>query len=216
MAAPTPKQRATTLKRQGLDDSVIGAILGLSADDVRALLVEADPDVTLGGDQVGEQVVKLAQRVLTDAEIKALPTQSIEVGPAIPGDHIWVPIACVLVFFTLDAEYTNIDLNEAALTVDGFELLGPANPSFGYDGLYDFLAGGFDPLVITMRPNFENGSVDGARVKTQVQTIGDFDDENPGTFTPRISVSNGFLDDLTGGHPDNRLSVSISYMEITP
>lgn len=49
MAAPSVKQRATTLKRQGFDDGVIGAILGLSSDDVRALLLEADPQVALPG-----------------------------------------------------------------------------------------------------------------------------------------------------------------------
>lgn len=47
MAPPTTKQRAVTLKRQGFDDTVIGALLGIAADDVRALMTEADPQVSL-------------------------------------------------------------------------------------------------------------------------------------------------------------------------
>lgn len=47
MAAPTPKRRAVTLKREGFDEGVIGAILGLDPDDVRSLLYEADPDVSI-------------------------------------------------------------------------------------------------------------------------------------------------------------------------
>lgn len=45
MGSLTSKQRATTLKRQGFDDGVIGAILGINSDEVQALLFDAAPVV---------------------------------------------------------------------------------------------------------------------------------------------------------------------------
>lgn len=50
----TTKQRAVTLKRQGFDDSVVGAILGVDPEDVQALLFEADPPVAVIQQQVFE------------------------------------------------------------------------------------------------------------------------------------------------------------------
>lgn len=80
MSAPTAKDRAIALKREGgLSAAVIGAILGLSSGDVQSLLVDADPAVDLpaGGVTPGLEVIKLDP---------PLPTQDIPTSVPNYGD----------------------------------------------------------------------------------------------------------------------------------
>lgn len=76
---PTPKQRAVTLKREGLDDGVIGAILGLSSADVRSLIFDADPSVgPLGYHVFDENVTVPANADWTDGNTLALGSFAAE------------------------------------------------------------------------------------------------------------------------------------------
>lgn len=127
MATPSVKQRVISLKRQGFDDTVIGAILGLSSDDVRSLLVEADPQVVLPGG--GE--VKVAQAVLGHDDIVALGDTAFPLLDAAEPGTLHVMVSAFLRTGAWDGEawgpqtgYSGFDAN-AQLNIEDDEELEP-------------------------------------------------------------------------------------------
>lgn len=106
MAAPSPKQRAVALKRGGMDDGIVGAVLGISPADVRSLLYDADPDVDLGGDF--SAVVQVATTIITDDEIKNDLDPGVEVLAAPPAGIVQVPVCAFLRANFPEAGYGNI------------------------------------------------------------------------------------------------------------
>lgn len=202
---PTPKQRALLMAEGGLSEGVIAGVLGIELADVQRLMVEADPDVELPGG--GASLVRTTLTVLTDEQVKALPTTTVEVVPGTPPDKRYLPLWAVVVFRTQDWEYTNLDA-DATLTIDGFETLGGSHPDAV--PVYDFLSGGFDPLVVTMAAQREvhNFDIGGAYRKgvNEVAEVSDLD-----TFPTLIGISNG-SGNLTGGHADNTITVTVAYL----
>lgn len=65
--ALTLKQRAVTMKRQGFDDGVVGAVLGLEAAAVQSLLYDATPDVAVP-----------AQLIISDTAGIVIPAGTVE------------------------------------------------------------------------------------------------------------------------------------------
>lgn len=205
MTAPTLKERAILMSRGGLSNDVISGVLGISLDDVEALMVQANPDIELPG---GDAVVLVETTVLTDDEIKALPSVVVPVVPVVPDGTLFLPIWAVLVFSSEDHEYTNIDV-DAILQIDKFAPMGGGHPHSTPP--YDFLAGGFTPLTVVMGPAYDVEVFDlGAGNEfgyTAVGEVADIDEPNP---TPVIYMSNG-SGDLTGGNPTNTLTVTVVY-----
>lgn len=197
MAAPTVKQRATTLKRQGFDDGVIGAILGVSADDVRALMYEASPSVDLGGS------IKTASVTLDDEQIKALPDVPVVIVPAPAADVGLVPVTAVVVFKPKEdvGQYGNTD-DAATLVLSRFSALGNGIDSSGTNAAD--LLGQDTASVVQMSPL---QSVAGGQ--TVVGAVDDLPD-----VQIDISLQNGFSGVLTDGHPENTLTVHVAYIEI--
>lgn len=113
---PTPKQRAVTLKRNGFDDGVVGAILGINAVDVQSLVADVDSAVVL-------PIVE--RRTLTHTELLALGAGAdgveIVADPG-PGKGVF-PLWAYLLFipqvgYTLDGEGTLTLDNDVALLAD--------------------------------------------------------------------------------------------------
>lgn len=90
--APSPKQRAVTMKRSGFDDSLVGAVLGITAADVQSLIYDADPDVELPGAAVAVELPVFQTSVdVTYDEMVTLPSARIELVEDPGRDRVIVP-----------------------------------------------------------------------------------------------------------------------------
>lgn len=146
-------------------------------------------------------------RILTDAQIKALPTTSVELVPVPGAGKMLVPRMATL-NFARTANYTNIQATAVLKIANGDGILGiaPMNESFGM--VSGFLAGGGNAIVniapysIVDVDSFENvnGTIAG-----------------PPEFDNRsyvIKATNAAGGAFTGGNAANTLKVTVDWSVI--
>lgn len=148
------------------------------------------------------------KRILTDDQIKALPTTPIDVVPILGANKVIIPLM-VSLQLTWVANYTNIDPNSSiritpsgtpggggALLVTGIE-----NPSFAVSGA---LAAGYSTFQLMM-PDF---GVDALSTSSMIPGFGLTEVNSLGL---KLWMNNQASGNLTGGDPGNKLIVNTFY-----
>lgn len=160
------------------------------------------PIITYGG---GGLSVQLSQFAITNDEILALPTTSIDLVPALgPGMAIYFAGATYTSIFGGDG-YGNINANPAIMSLR----LGDGGPLVGqnYDLYNGTLLYGPNSIVVAMSPFglFTNGDI-------QANEIGHLDTFENQPIT--LAVDNSTGGNFTGGDPDNVMKVSVFWIPV--
>lgn len=147
-------------------------------------------------------LIKRAELVLTDAQIKALPTGDLPVVPAQgEGTAIHV-IAARLIIDTTAGAYTNIDASAKGLLYSGDD----ASSYFpvGSSGTDAFSSAGIKTIPI-VSASFPDGNILANRwaAKDDVEDV-----------SVDISVGNGAAGAFTGGHASNTMKVIVLYIVV--
>lgn len=165
------------------------------------------PDIPDASSLSDAGLVRRAKTTLDDSEIKNLASNPVQVAPFTQPGEVFVPIYAALVFRNEDAEYLGLE-DESSLFVDGFASIGPQNTSFA--SVYDFLSGGFTPLVLRMPPDYSDyidPTDPNQPGKTKIKSVYDVNS----IYAPTLTLNNPGTNPLTGGHVNNRLDVIVIY-----
>jgi len=188
------------MKRNGMDDSLVGAVLGISSDDVRSLVYESDPAVDLSAAPAVGIVT------LDDAQIRALPATPVEVVPAPgPGKCLYAPAVAVgggmLVSYDWHDDYDNLD--SFARLYLGYQLGPEWEEPFGRWGQVGDVLGWGEEAEVLWFPgshDSDNATVLGAQVEDKPLELW-LNNEESG-------------DALTGGDAANELRVQVQYVTL--
>jgi hypothetical protein len=146
--------------------------------------------------------------VLTNAQIKALPSTPVEIVPAPESNEIIAPIGAWL-YLNWHADYSNIDpLARIGIGITG--TLSSVLSQFADSSIGDLLQDGASHVAFTGIVG-----VVGEAVAATLGT-GQIHDE-PGVLGRGAEIygANNGLGDFTGGHAENTLSVSLWYGIVT-
>jgi hypothetical protein len=172
-----------------------------------------DPGPGAGGD------LYCFTRHFSNAQVKALPTTSLEIVPAPGVNYTWVVQACLVMVDSTDGAYTNIDAG-------GFLKL----DTYGTDYVADDAALGFTDLsallgvaghqLVPMRGRYSS-EIDGSGALATYQAtqwgvraypVADFTDKANAPVL--VQLNNAASGDLTGGHANNSLLVRTLAMRV--
>lgn len=201
------------MKRSGMDDSLVGAILGLSSEDVRSLVYEADPQVELGGGGGGGgDVIQVAETTMTHDDIMSLIPGQVEIVAA-PGPGAIVDLVYLKLLSSIVSSfgYDGVDAN--ALLRATWD----ATPSLPVALCYESTFGGVDTLSdllaasrllrMPMLGNVGDPAQGLQPVATEaLETLEDL----PIT----LDVTGNGAGNFTDGHPDNTILVVAGYVTI--
>lgn len=142
---------------------------------------------------------------LTNAQIKALPTTGIEILPAPDTNEVYVPIYMTL-GFAWTADYTNIDgaavFNTQYTSNDDLFMAQLHEATYG--DLTNLLAQG-EPRFARVPPYAQINEIE-TTLRAEIKQWTDLK-----ASPVRVKMLNGAAGDLTGGHADNTLQVTIYY-----
>lgn len=147
-------------------------------------------------------VLERATVVLTDAEIKALPSTPVVVVPAAGAGRVIVPIAGAMRMNATFGAYT-------ALATNRHIAVGYPNGNYALNPMHVFphaaATDKFGPLAILSDDGYGSGS---SYISVSVF-------HNTATFDNAplvVTAQNEDLGDFTGGHPSNTLTVTVWYL----
>lgn len=145
--------------------------------------------------------LQVARNILTDAEIKALPTTGIKLMDRAASGQMVVPIAATLVFRTPNgAAYTNFDAT-ATLTMDLFDSIGDFE---GGTPKASTLLGSGVQRFARLFPLQGASTVLAATAAQGVFTLAT-------DVEVWVNLDNNAAGDLTGGDAENTLTIDIVY-----
>lgn len=144
---------------------------------------------------------------LTDAEVKTLPTASVELIPT-PGTNRFILVFFAHAHLEWIADYTNIDAASLInLTIGTSETVWPLRQSIG-SGVSALLAGGGpDGTHAFFSPRFAAG----AAHSDSFSATSNLYDADIVNLPLTISLNNGGAGNLTGGDAGNALKVTLLY-----
>lgn len=172
--------------------------------------------VFTGSDGLPAGELWTVRRLLTDAEVKALPTTPAEVLPAPGPGRVWNVLSAIVMVNSTAGAYTNIDA-AAYLSLDvlGTDYIGN-DATFGIAEV-DSLFGAAGHQLVTFRGQYASEVNGGGSPQPDLPTIqaqqwglrplviADYSDKDNAAVS--LTLDNGTSGDLTGGNAANGLLV---------
>lgn len=201
-----------------MDDSLVGAVLGISADDVQALLYDANPDVELGA--VDLPVFQTSVDLDYD-QMAGLPNAPVQILPDPEEGSMWLPFWA---FLQMDEQgdfggWDNTTNNDYLALFDSAFGGGTRRLVSSAPGTIDdfFIDGGgllMVPEVVTVLP--AGAYPPGEQVRSTVQPL-DASVLDKGVVLRAIRSGfppDDFVPNDEGGYPDSHMRVTIAYAQI--
>lgn len=147
--------------------------------------------------------ITIAKAQLTDAQIKTLPTTSVEILGAAPAGFVRIPLFVLLALDTTNGYYDfeNIDAN-ATIQILGLTVLAEATAS---SKVTNFLCSGASSYVLATAAQEVLGTDVVARTGATADVVEAYD----------ILMVNTVGGNLTGGQAGNVMYVTMAYLEVS-
>lgn len=196
----------------------ISGILGITLEQVQALMFEANPDVELPGGSAAAGGVSLSQTVLSDEDMRTLPSlwpTGLELIPD-PGENQGiVPFWAMIVFGGALVPYDGIESGTSLEFRSGFGSGTPLTKlnedGIGGQTISGLLQVGSIVALFVQSDEFQQVA-DVDRTTALAANVATLWGANP--FMGGITLRTSNNDDYTGGDPDNVFNVTVAYSVI--
>lgn len=159
-----------------------------------------------GGGSGGGVEILSASRTLTDEQIKALPSEFVQIVAA-PGEgKILFPISAFLILNAVAAAYTNV--NDSSFTICTDQRDNLSSYMAGRAGILDAARLSFGQFVFPYIQQSMDSIV--GENSTSGMALADLENRAIGIHDPDLGSGN-----YTGGNEDNTLKVTLYYIEVT-
>jgi hypothetical protein len=201
VAVITPATRDSQRDAFELECEVLRAVAGTQASHLSGATLTEYATLPLGA---AEQTVYSRTTTLTDAQIKALPTTSIELVPAPGVGQAIMPMFALLLLDTTVNYYDNVAAT-AILQVDRLNPLDEAKMGAGATGSVSGLLQAGAPYYAVLLLKQIQPTVNTAHM---YGSMGSSDDLQDAIF---LRATNGAAGNFTQGHANNVMEVTLHY-----